>query len=68
MFVFTPQPCARPHVPPDMVCIPAAFLRDVLRLAHPDVHNESRRELAERVTKHCSRVLAEMKQAGLISK
>ena len=44
------------------VGVPEDFLRDVLRLAHPDLHIPERRERATRVSAVCTRLLSMRRQ------
>jgi hypothetical protein len=42
------------------VIVPAEFLRDVLKLAHPDLHTEARKERAHKVASFVTSVLSRL--------
>jgi hypothetical protein len=49
--------CQLPHIPPGMVCVPAEFLKDALRLTHPDLHSEERQARATKVSAYITQLL-----------
>ena len=61
-FTVQQAPCQRAHVPPGTVCVPLEFLEDVLKLAHPDLHDDSRKERAHKVCSAVTPVIKALRQ------
>jgi hypothetical protein len=60
-FYIHTAPCHLQHVPQGAVVVPVDFLRDALRLAHPDLHSKARLELATKVSQYITAQLAALK-------
>jgi hypothetical protein len=49
--------CQRPHIPPGMVVVDPAFLKEALTLTHPDLHTEARQAKATKATAYITQIL-----------